>query len=167
MKHMILFISLAILLVSITACTPEYNFFAAQTDASSYLEGDEDTVDVDFNFCTVTDEEHYISCEAFALTADTLSMEIEVTSSDVATLDGIVFELPDEGKYCTADVGNEYLWTEDGENYYVHFSAADAGEDCDFSSYVGQDTQLAFQLTLTTIAGDVVTLEGDVEDKIE
>ncbi|PIN79902.1 hypothetical protein COV16_01840 [Candidatus Woesearchaeota archaeon CG10_big_fil_rev_8_21_14_0_10_34_8] len=164
MKKAILMIMLLLTFI-LAGCTA--NFFQAQVDLAEATDEDGEDSDVDFNFCTL--ESDYLYCKAFELTSNTLNFVIEVTSSDVESVDSVVFELPDSGVYCTADTGNGFLTTDDYEDYTAAFTVGDDSleEDCVFDEYAGQDVQMAFQVTLTLTDGSTVTEEGDVTDTIE
>ncbi len=113
--------------------------------------------DIVFNFCDV-DENEYIDCPTISLSTDTITMTIEVTSSDVASVDSVVFELPEEYIYCSTDPTT--LTTTDKETYTVELL-------CDLSGYEEQNTQLAFTVTATLTDGSTVSITGDAEDWIE
>lgn len=108
-----------------------------------------------FNFCDL--ESDYIDCSEIALTTTTIEMGLDVLSSDVTSVDSIIYELPDEEVYCTADPSDESLIDNEDGSYSIEAS-------CDLSSYEDQNTQLAFSVTLTLADGSTVTEEGTAED---
>jgi hypothetical protein len=111
--------------------------------------------EVVFNFCDL--ESDYIDCSEIALTTTTIEMGLDVLSSDVASVDNIIYELPDEGVYCTADTSDNSLLDNEDGSYSVEAS-------CDLSSYEDQNTQLAFSVTMTLTDGSTATEEGIAED---
>ncbi|MEK6922023.1 MAG: hypothetical protein AABX82_09090 [Nanoarchaeota archaeon] len=121
------------------------------TNCTALLEEGE----VVFNFCDL--ESDYIDCSEIALTTTTIEMGLDVLSSDVTSVDSIIYELPDEEVYCTADTSDGSLAANDDESYSIEAS-------CDLSSYEDQNTQLAFSVTLTLTDGRTVTEEGTAED---
>ncbi len=114
-----------------------------------------DQGEVVFNFCDL--ESDYIDCSEIALTTTTIEMGLDVLSSDVVSVDSIIYELPDEEVYCTADTSDGSLIDNEDGSYSVEAS-------CDLSSYQDQNTQLAFSVTLTLADGSTVTEEGTAED---
>lgn len=114
-----------------------------------------DQGEVVFNFCDL--ESDYIDCSEIALTPTTIEMGLEVLSSDVTSVDTIIYELPDEEAYCTADTSDGSLTANDDESYTIE-------SNCDLSSYEDQNTQLAFSVTMTLTDGSTVTEEGTAED---
>ncbi len=151
----------------VSSCTTSFNFFQAQLELAEALDDDEEDADVEFNFCVLDSDD--LACNSFTLTDDSLTMELEVLSSDIASVDSVVFELPDLGYYCTADTENGFLSTSDGETYTIFFTTDEGAleDECDFSSYVGQDIQVSFEVTETLSSdGSTVTEEGDATDTI-
>ena len=114
-----------------------------------------DQGEVVFNFCDL--ESDYVDCGEIALTTTTIEMGLDVLSSDVASVDSVVYELPDEDVYCTADTSDGSLFANDDGSYSIEAS-------CDLSSYEDQNTQLAFSVTMTLTDGSIVTAEGNAED---
>jgi hypothetical protein len=166
-QKQIFFFSVLILIMMVSSCTTSFNFFQAQWELTEALDEDEEKSDVAFNFCVLDSDD--LACNSFNLTSDSLTMELEVLSSDIASVDSVVFELPDIGYYCTADTGNGFLTTSDEETYTVFFTTDEGAleDECDFSSYVGQDVQLLFEVTETLSSdGSTVTEEGDATDTI-
>jgi hypothetical protein len=169
MKKIILIAITLVTLMLLTGCA---DFFSAQFEATENLASGEEPEQGevlaagDFNYCILEDQD--IACDVVELTTTTVYMELEVADSDIATLDSIVFELPDPAYHCTASTENGLMWSDDAEMYYVQFATADAEEGCDYlSNYVGQDTVLAFQLSLTRDDGSSETLSGSAEDLVE
>ncbi len=110
-----------------------------------------------FNFCDI--DTTYIDCPQVSFTTDKINMRLDVLSSDVLSVDSILYELPDEGVYCTAD-SISGLMQEDDNTYLVETA-------CDLSSYEGQNTQLTITVTLTLTDGTTITETGSVEDWVE
>lgn len=108
-----------------------------------------------FNFCDA-DTANYIDCTAISLTTDTIVMQFEPTSSDVASIDSIILELPDEQVYCSSEADDI---TFDNDGVYNVLIACDA-----LASYENQNTQLAFTVTMTLSDGSTVTETGSAED---
>lgn len=160
-----LFVSAIISLLFLASCT-SLNFFQAQWELAEALDEDEEKADVAFNYCVLESDD--LACNSFNLTSDSLKMELEVLSSDVASIDSVVFELPTAGEYCTADTGNNFLTTTDGETYTVFFTTDEEAleDECNFASYVDQDVQLNFEVTSTLSDGSTVTEAGNATDTI-
>lgn len=110
--------------------------------------------EVVLNFCDI-DSDDYIGCTEIGLTTDTIMMSLESLSSGVVSIDSIVFELPEEGVYCSTD--NDDIISADGENYDITVS-------CDLTDYENQNTQLSFTVTMTLSEGTTVTETGVAED---
>jgi hypothetical protein len=110
-----------------------------------------------FNFCDI--DTTYIDCPQVSFSIDEITMRLDVLSSDGLSVDSILYELPDEGIYCTADAASG-LVQEDSNSYLVETA-------CDLSSYEGQNTQLTITVTLTLTDGTTITETGSVEDWVE
>ncbi len=160
----LLFFSTFLSILFLTGCA-SVNFFQARWELAEVLSSDEKT-DIAFNFCVLDSMD--IGCNSFNLTSNSLLMELEVLSSDVASVDSVVFELPEAGSYCTADTGNGFLTTTDNEIYTVFFTTDEAAleQECDFSAYVGQDVQLGFEAALTLTDGSTIVETGNATDTI-
>ena len=113
--------------------------------------------DIVFNFCDI-DTNDYISCPTIALSTDEIDMALVSNSSDVASIDSVIYELPDEGVYRSTD--STTLTTDDDETYSVALP-------CDLSLYTEQNTQLSYTVGVTLTDGSTVEITGEAEDWVE
>lgn len=110
-----------------------------------------------FNFCDI-ETNKYISCPNIALSASEIDMTIVSNSSAVVSVDSVVFELPEEGTYCSTD--STTLTSDDSKTYTIALP-------CDLSEYTEQNTQLAYTATVTLADGSTVEITGKAEDWVE
>lgn len=112
--------------------------------------------DIVFNFCDEKENE-YIDCSVIALTTTEIVMDLDLLSSDVASVDAVVYELPN-GELCSTDATT--LTATDDDTYGVKLA-------CDLSAYEEQNTQLAFTATVTLTDASTVQITGEAEDWVD
>lgn len=133
-----LYFGIFALLIAIGACTAQF-----------------EQGEIVLNFCD-TDSTEYIDCAEFGLTPDTITMELETMTSDVASIDSVVFELPEAGVYCSTDADD--ISTGEDDVYEVEVGCTD------LTGYEDQNTQVSFTVTMTLSDSTTVTETGVAED---